>query len=152
MTHHLKAWPHYFERVATGQKTLEIRHEDIRIFNPGDRLVLEEWDPDTATFSGNTVTLQVTHVLRDAPFVPPGYAALSIRRWPDTLSADAPRITEQDLDAWWEEGGDEVRMFVTEIRRLRSALADIRDSDCQDSETELCWCYDKADQALRDLL
>ena len=76
---HLKTWPPYFERVAQGRKTVEIRAEQDRTFAEGDRLVLEEWDPRIQQFTGRGVVVVVTDVLRDKPWVPDGYAAMSIR-------------------------------------------------------------------------
>ena len=79
MIHALKTWPSYFERVAQGRKTVEIRAEQDRTFTEGDRLVLEEWDPQTRQYTGRGVIVTVTDILRDKPWVPEGYAALSIR-------------------------------------------------------------------------
>lgn len=44
MTHELKIWPQYYCRVADGSKTFEVRNND-RGFQPGDTVVLREWDP-----------------------------------------------------------------------------------------------------------
>ena len=44
MTHELKIWPQYYERVADGSKTFEVREND-RGFQPGDEVILKEWDP-----------------------------------------------------------------------------------------------------------
>lgn len=43
-THHLKAWPCFFERCLDGSKPFEIRLND-RDFRVGDVIVLHEWDP-----------------------------------------------------------------------------------------------------------
>lgn len=43
-SHRLKTWPEYFEAIASGAKTFEVRRDD-RGFAVGDMLVLEEWDP-----------------------------------------------------------------------------------------------------------
>lgn len=43
MRHFLKIWPQYFCRVADGSKTFEVREND-RGFQPGDIVVLREWD------------------------------------------------------------------------------------------------------------
>ncbi len=78
MIHALKTWPPYFERVAQGRKTVEIRTEQDRTFTEGDRQVLEEWYPQTRHYTGRGVIVTVTDILRDKPWVPDGYAALSI--------------------------------------------------------------------------
>jgi hypothetical protein len=92
--HHLKIAPPWFEAVVSGAKTLELRRENGRRFEPGDVLVLREWDTvyndsDNALawyrasyYTGRTCRVLVTHVLRheDVPdLLPPGVAALSIR-------------------------------------------------------------------------
>lgn len=45
MTHELKIWPQYYCRVVDGSKTFEVRNND-RGFQPGDVVVLKEWDPE----------------------------------------------------------------------------------------------------------
>lgn len=45
MTHELKIWPQFYCRVADGSKTFEVREND-RGFQPGDTVVLREWDPN----------------------------------------------------------------------------------------------------------
>lgn len=45
MKHELKIWPQYYCRVADGSKTFEVRDND-RGFQPGDTVVLKEWDPE----------------------------------------------------------------------------------------------------------
>lgn len=52
MTHELKCWPQYFCRVANGSKTFEVRVND-RGFQPGDLVVLREWEPDGRTGNGD---------------------------------------------------------------------------------------------------
>ena len=43
--HRLKTWPEYFVKIATEEKTFEIRKND-RPYKIGDLLVLEEWSPE----------------------------------------------------------------------------------------------------------
>lgn len=45
MKHDLKIWPMYYCRVADGSKTFEVREND-RGFQPGDTVILREWDPE----------------------------------------------------------------------------------------------------------
>jgi len=42
--HRLKTWPDFFEAVADGSKTFEVRLND-RGFQKGDKLILEKYDP-----------------------------------------------------------------------------------------------------------
>jgi hypothetical protein len=41
-----KAWPEWFQLVWDGEKTYEYRLADFEI-EPGDVLVMKEWDPKT---------------------------------------------------------------------------------------------------------
>lgn len=43
MTHEIKIWPCFYERVADGTKTFEVRDNDDRGFQNGDTVVLKEW-------------------------------------------------------------------------------------------------------------
>jgi len=47
LRHELKIWPQYYCRVVDGSKTFEIREND-RGYQPGDTVVLKEWDPTPA--------------------------------------------------------------------------------------------------------
>lgn len=44
MIHELKIWPQFYCRVLDGSKTFEVRDND-RFFQPGDTVVLKEYDP-----------------------------------------------------------------------------------------------------------
>jgi hypothetical protein len=48
MQHELKIWPQYFEPVAQGLKTFEVRKND-RAYQAGDTVVLREWNPEEIT-------------------------------------------------------------------------------------------------------
>jgi ASC-1-like (ASCH) protein len=93
-THDLKLDARWFDAVASGHKTVELRREDTRQFAVGDVLLLREWEtvyPDSdsalawysaSRYTGRTCRVRVTHILRhdDVPdLLPPGVAALSIR-------------------------------------------------------------------------
>lgn len=78
MKHELKTWPQYFCRVADGSKTFEVREND-RGFQPGDTVVLKEWDAEIVDrsdhdiggghwkepkgYSGKKLTFKVGYVL-----------------------------------------------------------------------------------------
>jgi uncharacterized protein DUF3850 len=71
-THDLKVWPPYFDALADGTKTFEVRKDD-RGIEPGDLLQLREWDPtdsgvprvyEPVGYTGREVTLRVSYVLR----------------------------------------------------------------------------------------
>jgi hypothetical protein len=78
-THLLKTWPRYWQAVADGTKTFEIRKDD-RAFEVGDVLALLEWDPATGEHTGRSLHRTVTYVLRDAEQfgVQPGFAVLGL--------------------------------------------------------------------------
>lgn len=92
MTHELKCERPYFEMVASGRKTVEIRKDDRR-YQIGDELLLNEYvpphldvgfDPDKdghrlGRRTGRSCLVLVTHILRDRQFVPEGYVGMSVR-------------------------------------------------------------------------
>lgn len=58
MTHELKIWPQFYQAVADGSKTFEIRNND-RGFQKGDKVILQEWSPERAGFT-NSKPLEFT--------------------------------------------------------------------------------------------
>jgi hypothetical protein len=75
--HYLKTWPEYYRAVVSGAKKVEIRKDD-RGFQVDDILRLEEYDIEKKEYTGACFTVKVTHILRDQPWVPEGYVAMSI--------------------------------------------------------------------------
>lgn len=61
MIHDLKTWPQFFQPVALGHKTFEIRFND-RDFKVGDVLRLREWDPAVKKYTGNETIRRVTYI------------------------------------------------------------------------------------------
>lgn len=59
--HTLKTWPEPFRLIVTGAKRHEIRKAD-RPFKVGDLLRLQEWNPDTQSYTGAEVTKLVSHI------------------------------------------------------------------------------------------
>ncbi len=64
-----KVWPEYFQKILDSVKTYELRLADFEC-NPGDILVLREWDPQTKKYTGRAVEKEVTYVskTKNVPF------------------------------------------------------------------------------------
>lgn len=58
---HKKIWPEYFEAVASGKKKYELRLNDFKI-KEGDILILEEWNPESKSYTGRKIEKKVTYV------------------------------------------------------------------------------------------
>lgn len=56
-----KVWPIYFDAILAGKKKYELRLNDFDI-QEGDTLLLEEWDPETKSYSGRKIEKKVTYV------------------------------------------------------------------------------------------
>ena len=78
-THELRCWPESFQPVSDGSKTLELRRDD-RGYAVGDMIYLREYDPLRPGYTGETITVQITHIVRGGEWLAPVYVALSIRK------------------------------------------------------------------------
>lgn len=78
-THYLKCWPKYFQAIASGDKTFDVRNGDDRQFEVGDHLTLKEWDPDSKVFTGMGLLMEVTYVMYGPPLLPDTTWVLGIR-------------------------------------------------------------------------
>lgn len=56
-----KTWPEYFELIRRGRKKYDLRLADFPIAK-GDRLVLEEWNPETRKYTGRKLKRRVSLV------------------------------------------------------------------------------------------
>ena len=120
MIHDLKIWTCFFDDVAEGRKTCELRRND-RPFRVGDYLVLREWDPmlSDANYTGRQVAVEVTHVLNPvedaciADGMKVGFVVLSIR----LIGAELP--TRKQLAG-----------LLAEVVRCQDALWDGKDAPC----------------------
>jgi ASC-1-like (ASCH) protein len=61
MEHKLKIQPQYFEAVFSGEKSFEIRKND-RNFQVGDTLLLQEFIPETQSYTGQFVERKITYI------------------------------------------------------------------------------------------
>lgn len=85
MVHVLKTYPHFFNRVKSGQKTFEVRRHD-RDFQVGDTLQLEyfENEPrsivDVQPLSPEVVNVEVTYLLKGGQFgIDKDYCVMGIK-------------------------------------------------------------------------
>lgn len=78
MIHVLKTHPEHFKDVQSDIKKVEIRIDD-RNYQVGDHLVLLEFLPEEKRFTDQFCLREVTHTLREQPYVPEKYVAMSIR-------------------------------------------------------------------------
>ena len=58
-----KCWPQAFAEIKAGRKKADVRLADFSC-KPGDVLFLEEWDPETKKYTGDSLRLTITHVLK----------------------------------------------------------------------------------------
>ena len=56
-----KTWPEYFEKILSGETKIEVRLADFDI-ETGDILILEEYDPETKSYTGRTVRKKASFV------------------------------------------------------------------------------------------
>ncbi|WP_339306824.1 DUF3850 domain-containing protein [Paenibacillus sp. FSL R5-0519] len=77
MTHDLKLVQPYFDAVVSGRKTFEVRKFD-RPYAEGDYVHLQEYDPDTGEYSGQSVLRQISYVLDEPAYVPEGCVIFGI--------------------------------------------------------------------------
>lgn len=89
VTHNLKIWPEYFAAVRDGLKRAELRWND-REYQAGDILNLCEWDPNEEAFTGDFISVTVTHVADLGQWMP-GYVLLSV---------DPPAPAKAEPAAW----------------------------------------------------
>ena len=76
--HVLKTWPEYFEKIADGTKTFELR-EDDRGFEVGDELMLVEYSPVADVLTGRKVIRRVTYMMKGPAFgVDAGWCVLAL--------------------------------------------------------------------------
>jgi len=58
-----KVWPEYFQAILEGRKNFELRLADFEC-QPGDILVLREWDPETKEYTGRQIEKEASFVVK----------------------------------------------------------------------------------------
>lgn len=56
-----KLWKQYFDLMNSGKKKYEFRLNEFDV-KEGDTLILEEWDPETKSYTGRTIENKVAYV------------------------------------------------------------------------------------------
>lgn len=78
MIHALKQHPKHFEPVISGKKLFEVRKND-RDYKVGDLLALNEYDPETKSYTGASVLVYVDYILDNPEYCKEGYVVMSIK-------------------------------------------------------------------------
>lgn len=120
--HELKCWPKYFAAIRAGEKNFEIRRND-RDFQVGDMLVLQEFDPETDAYTGQTETRMVRFLLSEEDrgvihgFVAIGFAAAPTQ----DIALGGEVTTIEDLVAWHTRQADNAALRAEEARKVANA-------------------------------
>lgn len=61
-----KIWPEYFEIIKSKKKKFELRLADFNI-EEGDTLILEEFDPETNTYTGRRIKKKAKYIMKFNP-------------------------------------------------------------------------------------
>ena len=75
--HQLKSWPEYYEAIADGSKSFDLRIDD-RKYEVGDLVQFEEFRPATNNYTGMVTQRRITYILRDFAGLMPGYCIIAI--------------------------------------------------------------------------
>ncbi len=78
MHHFLKCWPMYFYEVKAGRKTFEVRSTKDRIFQAGDTITLQGWNPLTQQYLGEDHTVDVLAVYHNLPGLALDHCVMSL--------------------------------------------------------------------------
>lgn len=78
MIHALKQHPEHFSDVISGKKLFEVRKND-RDYKVGDLLALNEYDPETKSYTGASCLVYVDYILDNPEYCKEGYVVMSIK-------------------------------------------------------------------------
>lgn len=56
-----KIWPESFQSIYDGKKTFDVRLSDF-VCEPGDILLLREWDPKKKDYTGRQIKKRVSYI------------------------------------------------------------------------------------------
>jgi len=67
----------YFQAIIDGRKTFELRQND-RSFKAGDILILEEYNPETESYTGRSCTKKVGFIIEGEWGLAEGICCMSL--------------------------------------------------------------------------
>jgi len=83
--HRVKSWSHFYDAIASGKKTHDLRKDD-RNYMVGDTLQLDRYDNINGRYTGESLTVQVTYITNNqfpcafsSSVLPNDYCILSIK-------------------------------------------------------------------------
>lgn len=78
-THHIKCYNYFFNLIASGLKTSEVRKND-RDYKVGDIIILQDYYSSAEFISGRTIMIEATHILNGGQFgILPEYCVISFK-------------------------------------------------------------------------
>ena len=77
MIHELKTEPQYFEAEMVGIKRFEVRKND-RGYKVGDYLSLNEYDSETAAYTGRSLLFEVVYILDNEDYCKKGFVVMGL--------------------------------------------------------------------------
>lgn len=119
--HELKTWPEYFGAVKRGNKSFEIRVND-RDFKVGDTLVLNEYDPHTASYSGDSIECIVTYIAQGVFGLPDDVCVMAITRPAPPVGDDL--VEARNVKTAWKKSIFATDKFTVDLRR-KNTVRDI---------------------------
>jgi ParB family transcriptional regulator, chromosome partitioning protein len=75
--HQVKCWNDYFEAIASGDKTFDLRKDD-RNYAVDDHVVFEEFRQAVGEYTGRVTRRRIKYILRDFDGLQPGYCILGL--------------------------------------------------------------------------
>jgi hypothetical protein len=82
----LKSWSPFFQAIKAGEKTHDLRSKKDRSFEVGEKIILEEYEPFTGEYTGDTLVAKITYITDDvtpcafsSAVLDKGYCILSLR-------------------------------------------------------------------------
>ncbi len=77
--HNLKLWSEFYNEVANGNKTFEVRKND-RGYKVGDTLILKEYCPTNKAYTGKELSRKVNYILKGGDFgIEKGFVVMGLR-------------------------------------------------------------------------